>query len=1506
MIARAKLLILVWLTLVGSGRVVATVEPPISFQLIHDTNQWPAAGVPFRLTIEVIPQVAGVLEQVEVQSEEDPNTGEAYWQAVSIPTRAENLLPGVPHRFDVEVVGNVLHQPLRVLYRFEGRRTGREFYLIPYAMGTTQLVDPSLLKSSDAADPNLVTPEPVPAKAPRRHPENIKTKPSDDDLDGSVAKGRTIRCYGQLATLRSGGSFAAVDGATVRVMDEDWDWDQTLASGITDSHGNFDISFWYDDAEAPDIYLEFAAVNSKIDIVYSNVLQPTYEFVTGVYGDFGGTVINFGTRAPSTLEGRVALYALTTLTRGWRWNYARGFGGIDDVDVIFPSGSNASYASGPEEICLGWSRCWDEDALLHEYGHHWVDHFSGGSGSDYCNDRCNDGADCKHCMWCQETAGDAWNEGFPNWLAAAQVASLAADYNPDPLTFANPSIGNLESIGNCTTAMGGNNMPDDPNRTENIFAALLWDIMDGAQDNDTAFDANTFDELALGTNEILYIADTFAPITPQQFLVAFRTAYPQYTQQFWATAKNNGYETDITPPGIVGNLSSPSHAIGVEATDVTIEINWTAASDDVSGIAGYSVALTSAPGTLPDTIREIDNVTSYTTTWLLPGSYWFSIRAVDRAGRWSASAASVGPYVIREPTPPDMTTTVKPSTWDYQLIPRLAANAGESGVTAPSVLVGDSNSYFNLVLYNSGEQSTFLDWWFHSVMLDGVHVWGPFNSPHTTQIGGLSYGYFLNAGPFSVRGGRHALSVFADHTEGYVEDHEEDNRFVKQWAWYSTPSLPAGNKVTRSAPPDPIGGLLSTTFFTSYNCDGFTVAQALNDRFVAAYIVPSNLTDDYDIRLHDYIGDVHTAFGIFNQFGWSTREPGRIDAVLVDVSDNPGSQSWHLGMLNMNGGTGSYDLHYLKSSPLSFGGPVNVNIPADRYMALRDLYLGAGHVESISIVVEVDPAVGPVQVACFDAAFQIGDLHDSAATASTGTTGYAELNVPTNQGGWYAVAFYRDPIDQPIGKTVGPVDITVNLGATPPDLAPKIPTNWYASILPNPTHVLAPNPVGIPSWLTGNVSQTYVHAALQNLGPTASTGVTHAQYLDGVQLSSQNVSGLAPGGSAEFRGTTAEFVRGGRHMLSARIDPGQLVSELSEANNSAARQWVWSPLELQSGELATRAMPPASTGGWGDLGVNTSAPAGLNCDGLRLPLPSFTGTGDGYFHGLAVMPGPASDVDVRLHPLSTGVDDGFDTVVASSGWGIGESDFVVGNFHQLAADIWDVGVVAQTGSENYSLQQLRSIYLASLPNGTYGPFLMQASRFVDLYEVELKAGPLSIGLEGVEPDVDWGFTLHPNNVAYLGKSTAVSQGLAYLDPAGQIDYVTLTVPAAGRYCLSVWKAKSEHLDDARRYRIHFYSGTTDAPATIERTRIASIQPNPFNPRTTIEFELHNPQHVTLTIFDLRGRIVRELIAERRGIGRYREVWDGIDADGHRVATGVYFLRLIAGAVVDERKLVMVK
>jgi M6 family metalloprotease-like protein len=101
----------------------------------------------------------------------------------------------------------------------------------------------------------------------------------------------------------------------------------------------------------------------------------------------------------------------------------------------------------------------------------------------------------------------------------------------------------------------------------------------------------------------------------------------------------------------------------------------------------------------------------------------------------------------------------------------------------------------------------------------------------------------------------------------------------------------------------------------------------------------------------------------------------------------------------------------------------------------------------------------------------------------------------------------------------------------------------------------------------------------------------------------------------------------------------------------------------------------------------------------------------------------------------------------------------------------------------------------------------------------------------------------------------------------------------------------------------------DMPPTMETPKTTALMPafpNPFNPSTTIPFFLTSQEHVTLRIYDARGKLVQTLRDEVTPPGAYSIVWNGRDGNGAQVATGVYFVRLRAGSYEMTRKIVMIK
>ncbi len=83
----------------------------------------------------------------------------------------------------------------------------------------------------------------------------------------------------------------------------------------------------------------------------------------------------------------------------------------------------------------------------------------------------------------------------------------------------------------------------------------------------------------------------------------------------------------------------------------------------------------------------------------------------------------------------------------------------------------------------------------------------------------------------------------------------------------------------------------------------------------------------------------------------------------------------------------------------------------------------------------------------------------------------------------------------------------------------------------------------------------------------------------------------------------------------------------------------------------------------------------------------------------------------------------------------------------------------------------------------------------------------------------------------------------------------------------------------------------DTRTLPQATILAAIYPNPFNPRTTIEYELAEDGPIELVIYDVGGRIVRVMESCSRSAGRYQATWNGLDNTARAVPTGTYFCRL---------------
>ena len=95
-------------------------------------------------------------------------------------------------------------------------------------------------------------------------------------------------------------------------------------------------------------------------------------------------------------------------------------------------------------------------------------------------------------------------------------------------------------------------------------------------------------------------------------------------------------------------------------------------------------------------------------------------------------------------------------------------------------------------------------------------------------------------------------------------------------------------------------------------------------------------------------------------------------------------------------------------------------------------------------------------------------------------------------------------------------------------------------------------------------------------------------------------------------------------------------------------------------------------------------------------------------------------------------------------------------------------------------------------------------------------------------------------------------------------------------------------------------------AVPDRYRLSQSRPNPFNPNTTIEYDIPHTEQVILRIYDTLGREVRTLVNARQPAGFHQVVWDGRNQQGRMVGSGVYLYTLTAGTFNQSKRMTLLK
>jgi len=137
-------------------------------------------------------------------------------------------------------------------------------------------------------------------------------------------------------------------------------------------------------------------------------------------------------------------------------------------------------------------------------------------------------------------------------------------------------------------------------------------------------------------------------------------------------------------------------------------------------------------------------------------------------------------------------------------------------------------------------------------------------------------------------------------------------------------------------------------------------------------------------------------------------------------------------------------------------------------------------------------------------------------------------------------------------------------------------------------------------------------------------------------------------------------------------------------------------------------------------------------------------------------------------------------------------------------------------------------------------------------------------------------------------------------------YEVLTLPGNYKYYIVV-KYLNADGTPSQVLNISFpfvASSNNEIPALV--TKLNNNYPNPFNPSTTLSFTLAEPGRTTLTIYNLKGQLIKRLVDKELTSGMHKVLWNGKDENERNVASGVYFYRLQSKNYQATGKMLLLK
>ncbi len=217
-------------------------------------------------------------------------------------------------------------------------------------------------------------------------------------------------------------------------------------------------------------------------------------------------------------------------------------------------------------------------------------------------------------------------------------------------------------------------------------------------------------------------------------------------------------------------------------------------------------------------------------------------------------------------------------------------------------------------------------------------------------------------------------------------------------------------------------------------------------------------------------------------------------------------------------------------------------------------------------------------------------------------------------------------------------------------------------------------------------------------------------------------------------------------------------------------------------------------------------------------------------------------------------------------------------------------------------------FLEALPDSLYSPSHF-TDKAVDVLFL-VKSSEVNIGITITQE--------YKYNAQEERSHLAIYKGIWNLEETWQEENNTPAAPRANLMSLADYPPFQQLPPEVQAYLLQHFERTANTEVTNvaawhipEKTSLLPNYPNPFNPETWIPYQLATPADVTLTIYDINGHVVRDLDLGHQRAGMYQSRtraahWDGRNAQGEPVASGVYFYTLKAGDWTATRKMLIRK